>query len=237
MINLYQILNLPIDATTVEINTALRQYQQNPLHNPKIITATQQWLLVASTRQRYNHRLRTAYPDFFDDSEYDIEEIHDEDEYETESQCEYDFFDTYTPKLWSPTGIVVAAALISPVFGAILTTLNWRELGRYDLAQRDWSLAKKMILPHFVAVVLTVVSGVKSLMLLCPILMTAAWWFQWQGNQQWQFVHDQMNAQFVTKSWKLPLGLAAAGYFAYLVAAFFLLLFAVLLGVAHPDFG
>lgn len=236
MINLYQILNLPMDATSVEINTALRQYQQTEWHNPKIVTATQQWLLVPRTRQRYNAKLRAAYPDFFEDNnEYNIEEI--EDEYETESECEYDFFDTYTPKLWSPKGIVIAAALISPVFGAILTAINWRELGREDWAQRNGLLAKKMILPHFVTVILTVVSGVKWLMCLCPMLLTVAWWFKWHGNQQSQFIRDQMNAQFVAKSWKIPLGLAAAGYFMYLVAAFFLLLFAVLLGVAHPDFG
>lgn len=233
MINLYQILNLPIDATSVEIHTALRRYQQTKSFDPKIIAAAEQWLLVSNVRQRYNARLRVVYPDFFDD-EYEAIEI--EEEYEAESECEYDFFDTYTPKLWSLKGIFAVSILISPVFGSILASLNWRELGRNDLAQRDWLLIKKMIVVHFIAVILTVLSGTVLFMLLCPVMLTAVWWFKWCGNQQWQFVYDTMQAHFLPKSWKIPLSLAAGGYFVYLVAAFFVLLFAVLLGVAHSDF-
>lgn len=233
MINLYQILNISVDATAAEIHTAMQQYEKNSSADPRIIVAAQQWLLEERVRQRYNAHLHAANPQFFHTTEYDIEEI--EDEYETESQYEYDFFDTYTPRLWSPKGILVASVLISPVFGAILTAQNWRELGENDWAKRDETFAKKMILPHFVAVILAVILGIKSLLLLCPPIITAVWWQKWHGKQQWQFVHNQMNAQFVAKSWKIPLALAAGGYFVYLVAAFFVLLIAVLLGVAHPD--
>lgn len=228
MVNLYQILNLPIDATTVEINVALRKYQQQPDADPKIVRAADDWLLVGATRKRYNAKLRATHPDFFDDDEYETEEI--ADDYDTESECEYDFFDTYTPKLWSPKGVGVAAVLISPAFAAVLCALNWRELGRQEWAQQQMNYAKRFVYAHFGLALAAILTGWAWILFLGGLL-GLVWWQLWGGKAQWDFVSRQFG-DFVAQSWKLALICAVVGWFVYLLAAFFMLLFAVLLGVA-----
>lgn len=229
MVNLYQILGLPIDATTVEINVALRKYQQLPQANPKIVRAVDEWLLVGETRKRYNARLRAEQPDFFEQSEYEIAE-EDIADYDTESECEYDFFDTYTPQLWSPKQVILAAALVSPVFGAMLYALNWRELGRHDCANQALQLAKRFVWLHLALAVVAVLTGWAWVLLLGGVGAVFLW-FKGGGEQQHDFVQHKMG-QFIPKMWRNALLCALGGWFVYLLAAFFMLLFAVLLGLA-----
>ncbi|QMT31720.1 hypothetical protein [Alysiella filiformis] len=228
MVNLYQILELPIDATTVEINVALRKYQQLPHANPKIVRAVDEWLLVGATRKRYNARLRAEFPEFFQNDEYEIEEI--AEEYDTESECEYDFFDTYTPKLWSPNKVAVAAVVISPVLGAVLTAINWRELGRDDWATPQQLWAKRFVYAHFVLAILAILTSWVWVLFLGSVL-AVWWWWHGGGRAQYRFVNAHF-ADFVPQSWRTALIGAVVGWFVYLLAAFFMLLFAVLLGLA-----
>ncbi|MDK4680735.1 hypothetical protein QDY72_00175 [Kingella negevensis] len=60
MINLYQILQLSHNASPATIQAVLNNAQ-----NANAIKAVQEWLLVPDVRQRYNVKLKSEYPEFF----------------------------------------------------------------------------------------------------------------------------------------------------------------------------
>ncbi|MDK4687806.1 hypothetical protein [Kingella negevensis] len=129
MINLYQILQLPHNASPATIQAVLNNAQ-----NANAIKAVQEWLLVPDVRQRYNAKLKSEYPEFFQAATPInrpkiaplSEETADDDEYMD------------LPPLWNPNAAANWSLLLGTAFGAVLHALKWKALGEEKLAKENW---------------------------------------------------------------------------------------------------
>lgn len=225
MINLYAILGIEPTATASQIQTALTR-QQNQL-DPKTIKAVQEWLLVSDVRQRYDARLRQEQPAFFEAHHTSTNNHHQHVQVAPQSGTGY-----YTPKLYNPTAIAVWALIISPIIGAWLTAINWRELGNREAAKHNMYVVYG-----------TIAFGVASIFLYCGAaikipfysgsLISLAWYFT-IGKKQADFLHQEAGDDYMRKKWGKVLMWIACGVITYLFVSYVILYLFLISGNLHP---
>ena len=140
MINLYQLLQIAPDSSATQIQQALEQSRHRL--NPKEIQAVESWLLVPEVRTRYDAQLRQKQPAFFQSQTSTIQPNPTvQAAFKPSSEQGY-----YTPKLYNPTIITVLAILLSPLIGAWLCAINWRELGNREAANQNMNVVYGVLL-------------------------------------------------------------------------------------------
>lgn len=237
MINLYEILRIPPDATAQRIQQAVKDYAHNtPDANSKVIQATQQWLLVPETRARYDAQLRQAHPDFFQNNPFSeddqYKQLDDIVEYEYLNDEEYE----YAPYLWNPQEIAIWSflfALILPIMGAWLHALNWEELGESKLAKQNWYVVWGVSAFTVITLILMILTGFELPMWLGWLLW--AIWFFALGKKQHEFIRQEFGNDYDKRSWQQPLYYAGVGTILGLIALFILVYLAMIAGIAHES--
>ncbi|MDK4527137.1 hypothetical protein QG034_09795 [Kingella kingae] len=219
MINLYQLLQIAPDSSATEIQQALEQSRHRL--NPKEIQAVESWLLVPEVRTRYNAQLRQKQPAFFQSQTSTIQP-NVQAAFKPNHEQGY-----YTPKLYNPTIIVVLAILLSPLIGAWLCAINWRELGNREAANQNMSVVYGVLLFGLASALLYLIGGIE-IPLYAGSLISLAWYFTF-GKKQQDFLRQEAGDDYARKPWGKVVLWIIAGAIIYLIV-FYALLF--LLGIA-----
>lgn len=114
------------------------------------------------------------------------------------------------PRLWSPGVTVVLGFLFTPALGAAMQALNWRALGRADLALRSllWALPA--------AAIPVVCARVQPPLAALAITLYFLAWYLLDGWQQGAHVRREVPGGFARRDWIGPVacGLAYAAVLA-----------------------
>lgn len=227
MINLYQLLQIAPDSNATQIQQALEQSSHRL--NPKEIQAVESWLLVPEVRTRYDAQLRQKQPAFFQSQTSTIQPNPTvQAAFKPSSEQGY-----YTPKLYNPTIITVLAILLSPLIGAWLCAINWRELGNREASHQNMNVVYGVLLFGLASAFLYLIGGIK-IPLYAGSLISLAWYFT-LGKKQQDFLRQEAGDDYARKPWGKVVLWIIAGAVIYLVV-FYALLF--LLGIAdllHPN--
>lgn len=218
MINLYQKLDILPTASEAEIQAALISKQAQL--EPKIIQAIQAWLLVADVRVRYDAKLQEVYPEFFQ-----IDWLVENEEEQSILQ------------LWQPEIIMLLALIFSPIFGAWLVAMNWREIGEDADAQFNLYVVWGLIALALLMVLVSSVTGMVLSPLLSVILAVLVWacWFGLLGREQLNFVRHELDNAYEYKSWLKPIIVLLIGILVYFICIILLILLLKQLGLLHPS--
>ena len=230
MVNLYQVLGLSYSATSDEIQAALERKQSTL--DAKTVKAVTEWLLVDNVRTRYDAKLRQEQPEFFQaatvaretSSTASLQKNETQEVPQTlQSEEEY-----YVPNLWNPTAAAIWAFFLSPMLGAWLHAINWRELGEEKLAEQNMYFVWGTAASGFLVILIEAVANIEFPPAVSGIAIWAAW-FVTVGKKQIEFVHNEVNDDYDKKGWGKPIGLTILGLCAYVAA---LIAFAFLLVIA-----
>ncbi|ULJ69367.1 hypothetical protein MIS45_00330 [Wielerella bovis] len=218
MINLYQKLDILPTASEAEIQAALISKQAQL--EPKIIQAIQAWLLVADVRVRYDAKLQEVYPEFFQ-----IDGL-------VENEAEQSIL-----QLWQPEIIMLLALIFSPIFGAWLVAMNWREIGEDADAQFNLYVVWGLIALALLMVLVSSVTGMVVSPLLSVMVAVFVWacWFGLLGREQLNFVRNELDNVYEYKSWLKPIIVLLIGILVYFVCIILLILLLKQLGLLHPS--
>ena len=222
MINLYQRLNLPPTASRAEIEAALAQYRSEL--STAEIRGVQEWLLVDGVRHRYDAKLRQEQPSFFIPSQKQPAPAATSDR----GRRGY-----YTPKLYNPTAAAVLGILLSPIIGAWLHAINWRELGNEDAARRNMYVVYgtfafgilSMLLYFFAAIEIPIYTG----------SLIALGWFFSIGKNQIDFLRREAGNEYMRKKWGKVVKWISVGVLVYFFVYCFALYLLYTSGSLHPE--
>ncbi|QMT31714.1 MFS transporter [Alysiella filiformis] len=230
MINLYQILHISPHASRVEIQAALQHYRTQPQAHAKIIRATEEWLLVADVRARYDARLRAEQPEVFQAAtpHHDDVLIVDETPAQAIENDEY-----YVPILWQPKAIMLASLILTPALGAWLTALNWQELGDEKAKQINMQVAYAVLGSSLVLAMIAILTGVDWGWWLHLVVWLA--WFFTLGKKHMDFVDNAIGNDYNRQSWQKTLIWVAVALVAYVLLIMLLMYLAIQLDWAHPS--
>ena len=231
MVNLYQILGLPYSATSDEIQAALERKQA--ALNAKTVKAVTEWLLVDSVRTRYDAKLRQEQPEFFQSVMVEREtpstlSLQKNETPEAQPTLQVAEEEYYVPQLWNPTAAAIWAFFLSPMLGAWLHAINWRELGEEKLAEQNMYFVWGTAASGFLVILIEAVANIEFPPAVSGIAIWAAWFFT-VGKKQIEFVHNEVNDDYDKKGWGKPIGLTLLGLLAYVAA---LIAFSFLLIIA-----
>ena len=231
MVNLYQILGLPYSATSDEIQAALERKQA--ALNAKTVKAVTEWLLVDSVRTRYDAKLRQEQPEFFQSVMVEREtpstlSLQKNETPEAQPTLQVAEEEYYVPQLWNPTAAAIWAFFLSPMLGAWLHAINWRELGEEKLAEQNMYFVWGTVALGFLVILIEAVANIEFPPAVSGIAIWAAW-FVTVGKKQIEFVHNEVNDDYDKKGWGKPIGLTLLGLLAYVAA---LIAFSFLLIIA-----
>ena len=231
MFNLYQILGLPYSATSDEIQAALERKQA--ALNAKTVKAVTEWLLVDSVRTRYDAKLRQEQPEFFQSVMVEREtpstlSLQKNETPEAQPTLQVAEEEYYVPQLWNPTAAAIWAFFLSPMLGAWLHAINWRELGEEKLAEQNMYFVWGTVALGFLVILIEAVANIEFPPAVSGIAIWAAWFFT-VGKKQIEFVHNEVNDDYDKKGWGKPIGLTLLGLLAYVAA---LIAFSFLLIIA-----
>ena len=231
MVNLSQILGLPYSATSDEIQAALERKQA--ALNAKTVKAVTDWLLVDSVRTRYDAKLRQEQPEFFQSVMVEREtpstlSLQKNETPEAQPTLQVAEEEYYVPQLWNPTAAAIWAFFLSPMLGAWLHAINWRELGEEKLAEQNMYFVWGTVALGFLVILIEAVANIEFPPAVSGIAIWAAWFFT-VGKKQIEFVHNEVNDDYDKKGWGKPIGLTLLGLLAYVAA---LIAFSFLLIIA-----
>jgi len=130
------------------------------------------------------------------------------------------FADITNVPLWNPNAIGCWSFLFTPLFGSILTFMNWRALGKYEETKKAkrwiWISVLVLVAVAFVppeAVVKSIPAsedfvpfGVAGIFLLT--------WYFFLGNPQAKYFKNNLG-RYKKRGWGKPLGLALVGWVCY----------------------
>lgn len=231
MINLYQILKISPHATDAQIRVALQRHQNQNHADPRVIQAVEQWLLVPQVRQKYDLKLRTQFPQFFQAAQPrpDNSFVVIENDDDTDNMTEYE----YVPQLWQPTIAVVLGLIVSPMVGAWLHAQNWRELDNEKWFKWNMNFLWTFVVATLVFAILKIVTNTEWVFIGDAILWLI--WFVVVGKRQLDFVRNTLNNDYDQQSWLKFAGMMALACFVFFVVVVMLIYLAVIAGVAHPN--
>lgn len=221
MINLYQRLNLPPTASRAEIEAALAQYRSE-LSDAEI-RGVQEWLLVNEVRYRYDAKLRQEQPSFFIPSQKQPAPAATSDR----GRRGY-----YTPKLYNPTVAAVLGILLSPIIGAWLHAINWRELGNEDAARQNMYVVYGTIAFGILSTLLYFFAAIEI-----PIMgwSIALGWFFSMGKNQIDFLRREAGNDYMRKKWGKVVKWISVGVLVYFFVYCFALYLLYTSGSLHPE--
>ena len=139
----------------------------------------------------------------------------------------------YTPKLYNPTAAAVLGILLSPIIGAWLHAINWRELGNEDAARQNMYVVYgtfafgilSMLLYFFAAIEIPIYTG----------SLIALGWFFSIGKNQIDFLRREAGNEYMRKKWGKVVMLIIFGILAYFFVYYFDLYLLYMSGSLHPE--
>ena len=138
------------------------------------------------------------------------------------------------PKIYNPIVCIVLTLLFSPIFGAFLHGLNWRELGKHDLAARNmtwvrWSFYTFVIYTFSEPFIRETLIG-RYLMIALFVGLWASWTLS-LGLRQAKYVREYVGSRREPQRFGRAVMLGAFGWVAYTAVALTLVLALHVLGI------
>lgn len=236
MVNLYELLSLPPDASAMQIRAALNALEQTGRIDGKEARAVREWLLVPEVRTRYDARLRSEQPDFFAPPQPVSSEALPAD-----GQKRYRIrpkgaaprqTSAAGPALWNPKAVAIWALLLSPLF-AWLHAENWEALGEPEKARRNRWFVFAVVGVALGGTLLSLLGGIRI-----PLYASLLLWLGWfvtMGREQIEWVRNRFGDDYERRPWGKAIGLVALAVVGLLFAALVLALLAQIAGVLHPS--
>lgn len=179
MINLYQLLNIPPTATDEQILEALHH---QPLE-PKLTKAVHAWLLDPVVRERYNARLYTQEPDFF-------EQI--------------------TPLwLYRPDHACLLGVLFLPI-ACYLHAFNWQALDNKEKAKQNHYVAIGFLFFILITLLIKIYLGIQIPTAFGLIWVFV--WYYLLGKEQVIFIKDELDRQYQPKNIYLMIAITIVAF-------------------------
>ena len=124
-------------------------------------------------------------------------------------------------QLWNPRVAAAWSLLFSPVFGASLHAINWREIGEPRRVRANmiwvWSTVVLLVL-NGTTLLVELPRSVESATRMLGMVLWAAWFWN-QGQHQVKYVND-FGGAYVRRSWVRPLLAAMLGLLLYFAAIY-----------------
>lgn len=141
---------------------------------------------------------------------------------------------TSYPKLYNPTAALALSLIFTPMFGAFLHGLNWRELGDDEAAARSMGWVRGTFFSFVLYLVVDpfLQSTVFGRYLLMAMLV--GFWLSWAfslGFKQIRLVRDFVKDRFEPQRLGKAIMLGAFGWVAFSAAAFTIMLFLHVTGI------
>lgn len=140
------------------------------------------------------------------------------------------------PAIWNPRVAANWSLLFSPVFGAILHTMNWRALGEPERAKvsRMWAIGCVvfLLLSIFSPFVFGDSAGA-DLMERAAGLGLLIVWYTTNGRSQMRYVEERYGNSYPHKGWGKPITFAILVIFGFLIVAFLIGMSTALTGALH----
>lgn len=189
MINLYQVLNLPPNATPEQILAALHHQSLEP----KLNKAVHAWLLDPAVRVRYDTRLYAQEPTFFDaviPSSFDTATKTTNTTDDTPPLAAH-------LTLYRPDHACVLGVLFLPC-ACYMHAVNWQALGNTEKAKQNQYVGGGFLLFILGMVLIKTYAGVHI-----PTTLGLIWVFVWYyllGKEQVMFIKEEFDGQYQPKS-------------------------------------
>ena len=124
--------------------------------------------------------------------------------------------------LWSPNAAAAWSLLFTPVFGAWLHALNWRELGDTERERSSlaWAAGGAVILLAYLLIDTLSMNrqmGDEAERVIAGVFLLA--WYFASARAQSRLVRERFGGSFERKSWRKPLLLALAAFGIYVALA------------------
>lgn len=115
-----------------------------------------------------------------------------------------------TTPIWNPNAIANWSLLLSPIFGAWLSYLNWQTLGEADKAatSRYW-LAASILWITAIAIVISLAGNwtYRVAAIVGYILLLSAWYLA-EGRKQNSYIKSRFSERYLKRGWQKPLTIA-----------------------------
>lgn len=111
------------------------------------------------------------------------------------------------PKLWNPNATTLWSLLFTPIFGSLLQSKNWEELGEQEKADnsKNWFYGA-------IAFVIIAILFIPEKFGAMPSIVFLLLWYFLSGKKQTSYVKEE-NIDYDKKSWGKPLSIAIAVIF------------------------
>ena len=145
----------------------------------------------------------------------------DRSKIEKEANPSHLLVDVAKPSLWNPSVASAWSLLLTPIFGAVLHALNWRELRHQNrqLGNIAWAvLYASFLLLLLVSLLVSFPRPLDVGLKGAPLALLLAWYYS-LGRSQEQFVTESLQGGYLKRSWAFPLACGAGGVLGYLSIA------------------
>jgi uncharacterized membrane protein YfcA len=122
------------------------------------------------------------------------------------------------PKLWNPNVAANWSLIFSPIFGALLLSKNWTELGQPDRAKSNQTWAIGCIIFLLFVVLVPSRPMLDRTMQLGGIILLLTWYFS-QGRKQAKFVKEKYGKEYEKKKWGQPILIAIGCFVGFIIVA------------------
>ncbi len=143
---------------------------------------------------------------------------------------------TQSPRvaLWNPMWVILLSFVFTPVFGGIVSSFNWRAMGKHteSAASLSWmrSTIFLMVLYIFIEPMLR---GIPYTQYVLLTIMVGLWlgWTYFDGYKQIQYVNEHFGEDYDHKFWAKCISLGVGGWVAYYAVAITYVLGLHILGI------
>lgn len=253
MINLYELLNLPPDATAAEIEAAVRALQAAGKMEPNVQRAVSEWLLREDVRRRYDEKLRAEQPEWFarHEGRRQAQNAHKPNAAPPHrtfripapgapapTQAMRTARQDGLPYLWNPMAAALLALLFSLLF-IWLHALNWEALGEEKKARQNrlfvYGVTAMAVLSAALAQAGLLPVAAENQLPVSAFVNLMLWlgWFLTMGREQVQLVDGQMGGAYQKRPWGKAVGMVVLATMGILAAGLFVLLLLQIAGVAQ----
>lgn len=143
---------------------------------------------------------------------------------------------TQSPRvaLWNPMWVILLSFVFTPVFGGIVSSFNWRTMGKHSESATSLSWMRStiflMVLYIFIEPMLR---GIPYTQYVLLTIMVALWlgWTYFDGYKQLQYVNEHFGEDYDHKFWAKCISWGVGGWVAYYAVAITYVLGLHILGI------
>lgn len=112
--------------------------------------------------------------------------------------------------IWNPAAIANWSLLLSPIFGAWLTYLNWQALGVADKAatSRFWLAATILWVVAFAFIISLAGNWTYRMAVIVGYVLFLSTWYLAESRKQSNYIKSRLGKNYLKRGWQKPLTIA-----------------------------